>query len=425
MAVTIDEILARGQGPIKPNYTNDVDPNLDGQKDAIDQKQFDSASEGALERGDGPLRSNFLNDYNNATEEPVPKRHIPGTTIELTGNEKNISTNTTQPDNASSKVDGTAVSNHESTATNDVSESSKETPVPNKPKRRSYVELYQELSPYKPKTDEEIEKERKKQKRESVFAAIGDGIAALSNLYFTSQYAPNAYDPRNGMSATTKARFDKLKKEREDNQREYMEGYLRAMKMDDDAGYKETFAQMKEREQKRKESETNITIALKQADLDYKEAKKDGQSYLNELYRLKGHALEAGMDAQVALIEEKIKTEKAKQQKYRSGGSGGGSRSSGGTATKKYPVFNADGDVVDHVYTKDEAVSETERNGGSYPGNTRGQSQTQQNGRRTKTTTVTSTTTPHAGRQPRTEKKTNPMGGSGNGGNHKKKNPMS
>ena len=50
------------------------------------------------------------------------------------------------------------------------------------PKRLSYSEMFQLMSPYKPPTPEELEKERKRQKRESIFAAIGDGISAISNL---------------------------------------------------------------------------------------------------------------------------------------------------------------------------------------------------------------------------------------------------
>ena len=34
------------------------------------------------------------------------------------------------------------------------------------------------------------------------------------------------------MAATTKARFDQLKKDREENQRQYMEGFMRAMRWD-------------------------------------------------------------------------------------------------------------------------------------------------------------------------------------------------
>lgn len=100
------------------------------------------------------------------------------------------------------------------------------------PRQMSYAELYEALNPNKPETPEETAKRKKKEKREAVFSAIGDGISALSNLYFTTQYAPNAYDASKGMSAATRARWDKLKREREANQRVYADGYMRALAMD-------------------------------------------------------------------------------------------------------------------------------------------------------------------------------------------------
>ena len=100
--------------------------------------------------------------------------------------------------------------------------------------RMSYVEMFQKMSPYKPPTEEELEKERKKEKREKIFAAIGDGIAALSNLFFTTQGAPNAYDPKNSLSAKAQERWDKLKKEREENGRYYTAAYMQAMKNDEE-----------------------------------------------------------------------------------------------------------------------------------------------------------------------------------------------
>lgn len=102
------------------------------------------------------------------------------------------------------------------------------------PKRMSYVEMFQQMSPYKPPTPEELEKERKKEKRDKVFAAIGDGIAALSNLYFTTKGAPNAFDPRNSLSAKARERWDKLNKEREENARYYMQEAMKAQALDDD-----------------------------------------------------------------------------------------------------------------------------------------------------------------------------------------------
>ena len=100
--------------------------------------------------------------------------------------------------------------------------------------RMSYVEMFQKMSPYKPPTEEELEKERKKEKREKIFAAIGDGIAALSNLFFTTQGAPNAYDPKNSLSAKAQERWDKLKKERDENGRYYTAAYMQAMKNDEE-----------------------------------------------------------------------------------------------------------------------------------------------------------------------------------------------
>jgi len=99
--------------------------------------------------------------------------------------------------------------------------------------KMSYLEMYQKLNPYKVPTLEDLEREKKKQKRQAIFSAISDGIAALSNLYFTTQYAPNAYNPTEGMSVKMRQRWDKLKKESEENLRTYMEGYLRAAQMDE------------------------------------------------------------------------------------------------------------------------------------------------------------------------------------------------
>lgn len=102
-------------------------------------------------------------------------------------------------------------------------------------RKMSYVEMFQQMSPYKPPTAEELEKERKKEKRDKVFAAIGDGIAALSNLYFTTKGAPNAFDPRNSLSEKARERWDKLNKEREENGRYYTQAYMQAMRNDEEA----------------------------------------------------------------------------------------------------------------------------------------------------------------------------------------------
>jgi hypothetical protein len=76
-------------------------------------------------------------------------------------------------------------------------------------------------------------KEKKKQKRDQIFAAIGDGISALSNLYFTTQGAPNMYSGKNTASERLQVRYDRLMKERNENARAYLSGLFGAMQADD------------------------------------------------------------------------------------------------------------------------------------------------------------------------------------------------
>lgn len=104
---------------------------------------------------------------------------------------------------------------------------------PQQHKRLSYEDMFRQLNPYKPPTQEELEKERKKQRREQIFAAIGDGISALSNLYFTTQYAPNMYSGRNTASQRVKDRWDKLAADRNANMTAYINGLMRARQADD------------------------------------------------------------------------------------------------------------------------------------------------------------------------------------------------
>lgn len=109
----------------------------------------------------------------------------------------------------------------------------KESATPNVQKTMSYEDMFRASNPYTPPTPEELEKERKKKKREAIFAAIGDGVSALANLYFTSQGAFNSYDPKNSMSAKFKERWDKVQKERDANNKYYYNGMMQAKQADD------------------------------------------------------------------------------------------------------------------------------------------------------------------------------------------------
>lgn len=92
--------------------------------------------------------------------------------------------------------------------------------------------MYNTLFATPEQTPEQRAEEEKKQKRKMIINAIGDGISAISNMYFASKGAPSMYSPANSLSARSKERFDRLNKEREDNKQNFYNGWVKAQQID-------------------------------------------------------------------------------------------------------------------------------------------------------------------------------------------------
>ena len=105
--------------------------------------------------------------------------------------------------------------------------------APPEPKHLSYVEMLQMAYPYKAPTPEEVEKERKREKNARLWSAIGDGIAAMADIYFAGKSGISNYKPGSSMSAKVNARADQLRKEREANAKQYFSMYMQAKAHDD------------------------------------------------------------------------------------------------------------------------------------------------------------------------------------------------
>lgn len=87
-------------------------------------------------------------------------------------------------------------------------------------------------------TPEELEKERKREKRKAIFNAIGDGVSSLANLYFTTKGAPNSYNPADNMTRAQRERYEKLQAERKADEEKYMNAYLRLAQLRDSANWR-------------------------------------------------------------------------------------------------------------------------------------------------------------------------------------------
>lgn len=336
MATTVEDILGAGMGPVRQTFM-DTQP----QPTAVPAQPAGGApSTPAAEATPTPTPATAATVTGEATgvAEPAKTLSPPETDSQHPGPQ----VSTDRSDEATG-VENVAVTDMEQTPSVSARQQT--------PPRMSYVELYQRLNPYHPPTEEDLEKERKKQKRESIFAAIGDGISALSNLFFTTQYAPNAYDPSKGMTAVTRARWDKLKKEREANHREYMEGFMRAMQMDDatarddrnwqhtidreDRNWKHTLereriaddrADKKESREERKAEQNELMFQARYA---LQLGKLTEQGYRNTIAEIKAGSIQELTDAQINRLNRT--------------GTGGGNGHSGGT-NKKGPKLQLEDD---------------------------------------------------------------------------------
>lgn len=98
---------------------------------------------------------------------------------------------------------------------------------------RSYRDI---LAKYAPLTsDEEKKKQMRREKRNAIIGALGDGLSALSNLYFTTKGAPDQ-GLKPGMTDSAKKRMDDLRAQWQKEKDKYQDFMLKGLEMDREQG---------------------------------------------------------------------------------------------------------------------------------------------------------------------------------------------
>lgn len=207
----------------------------------------------------------------------------------------------------------------------------------------SYAELFKKLNPYTPPTDEELAKEKKKQKRDQIFAAIGDGISALSNLFFTTRYAPNMYDGKNSMSERTRVRYDRLMKEREGKEKEYYAGLMKAKIADEEKADRDRkwqrLVHLDDINEKKAAAEQERKDALAGAQRGKYEAAARKDDAMTAYYQAKEDAINQGLPLDIAIKKAKEAKERALANKANRQGTASWVSGSGGTGGS-YSIYN-------------------------------------------------------------------------------------
>lgn len=103
------------------------------------------------------------------------------------------------------------------------------------PKQLSYADMYKILNPEREETAEQKANREKKERIKARIAALGDGLRALSNIYFSTKGAKVIHNPESDISKVVNKRKEYMDAQREKNRAAWLTGYQRAMALDEEA----------------------------------------------------------------------------------------------------------------------------------------------------------------------------------------------
>lgn len=130
-----------------------------------------------------------------------------------------------------------------------------------------------------PPSQEELERERKRARRSAIFSAIGDGVSALANLYFTSKGAISTYDPKSSMTAQVNDQWKKYLEDYDARKQAYIKNALAEQKVADAAAAQQALQQHRKEQAEAQERRWRERFKYDQdkdkADQDYKKQKDD------------------------------------------------------------------------------------------------------------------------------------------------------
>lgn len=243
------------------------------------------------------------------------------------------------------------------------------------PKQLSYADMYKILNPELNETAEQRANREKKERTKARIAALGDGLRALSNIYFATKGAKVVHNPESDMTQAVNKRKAYMDAQREKNRASWLAGYQRALALDEQARSRDmTYA-----EQLRHNLE-NEGIAKKKLDqsqqrIDINKMRITNQQEYNqarlELDRLWKENMISQGEKELAI---KLLNAQARQiVANRSGGGRGGRGSRGGSSKEDWDseYLKLNGEHPSEVAN----ASETVAKGGIKPNTAAGRKQ--------------------------------------------------
>lgn len=137
----------------------------------------------------------------------------------------------------------------------------------------TYRDIFAKLAPQT--SEEDKKKQMRRERRKAIVSALGDGLSALSNLYFTTKGAPDQ-GLKPGMTESAKKRMDDLRTQWQKEKDKYQDLMLKGLEMDREQGnwLKLYELQKNEEERKQKTFEQELPLLEKKVQAAEEELKK-------------------------------------------------------------------------------------------------------------------------------------------------------
>lgn len=117
--------------------------------------------------------------------------------------------------------------------TTDTAPTTDATPSTDGEEYHTYRDILAKLAPQT--SDEEKRKQMRRERRKAIVSALGDGLSALSNLYFTTKGAPDQ-GLKPGMTDAAKKRMDDLRAQWQKEKDKHQDLMLKGLEMDREQG---------------------------------------------------------------------------------------------------------------------------------------------------------------------------------------------
>lgn len=154
------------------------------------------------------------------------------------------------------------------------------------PKRMSYADMFKAMyGNGEEETEEQKKKRLKRERTNAIISSVGDGLRALSNMYFATKNAKVNHNPEQDMSAAMLKRKQLLDTQREKNRAAWLKGYQKAQELDEYARRTNTTAAEAVRkgdQNDRKLDQNDRKLDQKQQEIDLKAWKYTNDADYNE-----------------------------------------------------------------------------------------------------------------------------------------------